>query len=89
MHTTWPSLFDVLLVVGAVAAFAHGAVALALAGHRREWRERGQLFFWSWQTWDASNYTEEGKRLCRWLPITFGVVVASALLALLVLIFGA
>jgi hypothetical protein len=88
MRATGPRVFDVLLVVGAVAAFAHGAVALVLSGHRREWRERGKLFFWDWQTWDASNYSEEGKRLYIWLPITFAVLVASALLAVLVLLLG-
>jgi hypothetical protein len=64
-----------------VSGGAHALVILLLAAHRRDWRDAGKAYFFVWQTWDIRTYTEAGRRLYKWLPITAAAVVVSAVLA--------
>lgn len=77
MHMSFADLPWILLLV---SACAHGLVILRLAAYRRDRRAAGIPYFFIWQTWDIRNYTDEGKHLFKWLPITAIAFITSGVL---------
>jgi hypothetical protein len=78
MHLNLLGLPWILLFV---AACAHGLVVSRLAAHRKD-GQPGVPYFFFWQTWDCRNYTDDGKRLYKWLPITAIVFVIAGVLTI-------